>query len=202
MIKAGEVINEYRIPRAYAGVAVRRACEFITHCPGASQVSVLNEALVASGLHGSNAGWITSPSNPWNGKSPATKLWDRRREKVYNCYPNEFTAQVTGSDVALAAAVTQEVKHLTKLIPTGLKSGELVAINTWDKNCTAMFVGVELLSRTDMSIASAASVEDLILAMQSVKLSPHSYVNCKFAGDSGLTAINALSFGLGQLMRI
>jgi len=101
MAKEKTNVNGYTVPGGYSGVAVRRACEVILNHPGISQKDLLEVATMCSGLASSTAGWIVSPGNPWNGKSPATRLWDRRKSDVFRCYPNEFTDKVTGSDDAI-----------------------------------------------------------------------------------------------------
>ena len=101
MAKEKTIVNGYTVPGGYSGVAVRRACEVILNHPGISQKDLLEVATMCSGLASSTAGWIVSPGNPWNGKSPATRLWERRKSDVFRCYPNEFTDKVTGSDDAI-----------------------------------------------------------------------------------------------------
>ena len=89
MAKEKTIVNGYTIPGGYSGVAVRRACETVLANPGITQKQLLAEAVMCSGLAASTAGWIVSPGNPWNGKSPATRLWDRRvvPGHVFRCYP-------------------------------------------------------------------------------------------------------------------
>ena len=99
MAKEKTIVNGYTVPGGYSGVAVRRACETVLANPGITQKQLLAEAVMCSGLAASTAGWIVSPGNPWNGKSPATRLWDRRvvPGHVFRCYPNEFTDKAMGS---------------------------------------------------------------------------------------------------------
>ena len=99
MAKEKTIVNGYTVPGGYGGVAVRRACETVLANPGITQKQLLAEAVMCSGLAASTAGWIVSPGNPWNGKSPATRLWDRRvvPGHVFRCYPNEFTDKAMGS---------------------------------------------------------------------------------------------------------
>ena len=103
MAKEKTIVNGYTIPGGYSGVAVRRACETVLANPGITQKQLLAEAVMCSGLAASTAGWIVSPGNPWNGKSPATRLWDRRvvPGHVFRCYPNEFTDKAMGSQDAI-----------------------------------------------------------------------------------------------------
>lgn len=99
MAKEKTIVNGYTVPGGYSGVAVRRACETVLANPGITQKELLADAVMCSGLAASTAGWIVSPGNPWNGKSPATRLWDRRvvPGHVFRCYPNEFTDKAMGS---------------------------------------------------------------------------------------------------------
>jgi len=186
MIKAGEVVNEYRIPKGYAGIAVRAACEFIMQHPGASQTSVLNAALEKSRLNDAHACWITSPGNPWNGRSPATKLWDRRKVKVFSCYPNEFTALVFGADQELILVVIQDIKRLTKSLPSNLEAGELVRVKSWEGEQNAMFIGLDLVNEEGVVLTTGSSVSDLMKSVQTVKISPKSIVHFKMSNDSGI----------------
>ena len=103
MAKEKTIVNGYTVPGGYSGVAVRRACETVLANPGITQKQLLAEAVMCSGLAASTAGWIVSPGNPWNGKSPATRLWDRRvvPGHVFRCYPNEFTDKAMGSQDAI-----------------------------------------------------------------------------------------------------
>ena len=111
MAKNHVVVNGYKIPTASAGVAVRRACELVTLQPGIPQKDVLEGAAEYSGLNTSHATWITSPSP----KSPAGILWDRRKEGVFKCYPNEHTALVNGAaQVALQIQLDNAVKSAAK----------------------------------------------------------------------------------------
>ena len=128
MAKVKTIVNGYTIPGGFGGVAVRRACEFILERPGIAQKHVLEEAVHYSGINFSTAGWLTSPGNPWNGKSPATRLWDRRKEGVFSCYPNEFTDKVVGAQ----AALFDEIMNQTRLGFRGVKYrpavGDLVSL--------------------------------------------------------------------------
>jgi len=128
MAKERLVVNEYIVPGGMGGVAVRRACEFVLANPGVSQKDLLEEAVRYSGINFGTAGWITSPGNPWNGKSPATRLWDRRKEGVFKCYPNEHTEKVGGAESALF----NEIMNQTRLSFRGVKYrpavGDLVAL--------------------------------------------------------------------------
>ena len=103
MAKEKTIVNGYTVPGGYSGVAVRHACETVLANPGITQKQLLAEAVMCSGLAASTAGWIVSPGNPWNGKSPATRLWDRRvvPGHVFRCYPNEFTDKAMGSQDAI-----------------------------------------------------------------------------------------------------
>lgn len=110
MAKNKLVVNGYSVPSGFSGVAVRRACELVLEHPGITQVKLLEEAVHTSGLNFSTAGWITSPGR----KSPACILWDRRKEGVFKCYPNAFTAHVTGSQDALFSEIVRRTEAVMK----------------------------------------------------------------------------------------
>ncbi len=122
------IVNGYKVPNGFGGVAVRKACEVIMQTPGIPQTIVLDAAIRASGLNASTAGWITSPGNPWNGKSPATRLWERRKEGVFKCYPNEFTALVSGSKEHLKDTYTSVIMKQIKNSGGFIQPGSLVNI--------------------------------------------------------------------------
>lgn len=86
--KESLVFNGYRIPGGRGGAAVIRACQLIRQQPGIKQTDLINHVTQWAGLNLSTAGWITSPGD----KSPAERLWDRRKEgRGFKCYPNEHT---------------------------------------------------------------------------------------------------------------
>lgn len=124
MAKEHLVVNGYRVPGGFSGVAVRRACEMVTAVPGVTQKELLQAAVQYSGLNGSTAGWITSPGP----KSPAGLLWDRNKEGVFKCYPNKFTDGVVGAQ----AALFDEIMNQTRLGFRGVKYrpavGDLVSL--------------------------------------------------------------------------
>ena len=88
-------------------------------------------------LFRSTAGWITTPGP----KSPANILWNRRKEGVFRCYPNEHTALFTLDPVDLARdlckrAMEEQVRF---------KVGDLVQICTYDSaGETGMITGFGL----------------------------------------------------------
>ena len=124
MAKVKTVVNGYTVPGGFSGVAVRHACETVLKNPGITQKDLLEAAVQYSGLNFGTAGWITSPGP----KSPATLLWDRQKEKVFKCYPNEHTEKVAGAE----AALFDEVMNQTRLSFRGVKYrpavGDLVAL--------------------------------------------------------------------------
>lgn len=124
MAKVKTIVNGYTVPGGYSGVAVRHACETVLANPGITQKDLLEAAVKCSGLNFGTAGWITSPGP----KSPATLLWDRRKEGVFKCYPNEHTEKVVGAETALF----DEVMNQTRLSFRGVKYrpavGDLVAL--------------------------------------------------------------------------
>ena len=124
MAKVKTIVNGYTVPGGYSGVAVRHACETVIANPGITQKDLLEAAVKFSGINFSTAGWITSPGP----KSPATLLWDRQKEKVFKCYPNEHTDKVIGAETALF----DEVMNQTRLSFRGVKYrpavGDLVSL--------------------------------------------------------------------------
>lgn len=135
MAKAKEktIVNGYTVPGGYSGFAVRRACETVLANPGITQKELLADAVMCSGLASGagTAGWIVSPGNPWNGKSPATRLWERRKNDVFRCYPNEFTPEVIGSQDSI-------LEELLRFTSTAYKKnrppavGDLVEVRPGD----------------------------------------------------------------------
>lgn len=127
MAKDKLIVNGYKVPGAWSGVAVRYACERVLENPGISQGELLQEATTVSGLNLGTAGWITSPGP----KSPATLLWDRRKEGVFRCYPNEFTEKVTGFQKAIIEEITKFTLGRCKVnrVP---EVGELVEVRPGD----------------------------------------------------------------------
>ena len=124
MAKVKTVVNGYMVPGGFSGVAVRHACETVIANPGITQKDLLEAAVKYSGLNFGTAGWITSPGP----KSPATLLWDRQKEKVFKCYPNEHTDKVIGAETALF----DEIMNQTRLSFRGVKYrpavGDLVSL--------------------------------------------------------------------------
>jgi hypothetical protein len=127
MAKDKLIVNGYKVPSAWSGVAVRYACERVLASPGISQVDLLQESTTVSGLNIGTAGWLTSPGP----KSPATLLWDRRKERVFRCYPNEFTEKVTGYLGAIREEITRFTLGRCKMnrVP---EIGELVQVRSGD----------------------------------------------------------------------
>jgi hypothetical protein len=128
MAKVKTIVNEYTVPGGYSGVAVRRACETVLANPGITQKDLLEEAVRYSGINFSTAGWLTSPGDPWNGKSPATRLWDRRKEKTFKCYPNEHTDKVVGAETALFDEIMNQTRLGFRGVKYRPKVGDLVAL--------------------------------------------------------------------------
>jgi hypothetical protein len=171
MAKVKTIVNGYTVPGGFGGVAVRRACEFILERPGIAQKHVLEEAVHYSGINFSTAGWLTSPGNPWNGKSPATRLWDRRKEGVFSCYPNEHTEGVVGAQ----AALFDEIMNQTRLQLRGVKyrptPGELVSFAHvyGEVYSTGMFIGYHFGDHLGAGPA-LSSIEDIIAARPDCKI--------------------------------
>jgi hypothetical protein len=124
MTKERLVINEYIVPGGFSGVAVRQACETVLANPGVSQIDLLGWAATYSGINFGTAGWITSPGP----KSPATRLWDRRKEGVFKCYPNEHTEKVVGAQAALFDEIMNQTRLSFRGVKYRPKVGDLVAL--------------------------------------------------------------------------
>lgn len=163
MAKAKLIVNGYKVPDGFSGVAVRRACELIIERPGVTQKEVLEVATAASGLHLSTAGWITSPGP----KSPACVLWERRKEGVFKCYPNEFTNKVTGSTEFLHNKFIEDVRRDLKAAKFIPKVGELVDIIDWNgslKVRNGLFLGYHIVSSGAQNSEVFTNPEELLLS--------------------------------------
>jgi len=185
------VINGYPVPSGYGGVAVRRACEIILQNPGFRQSDVLRLALGTSGLNPSTAGWITSPGP----KSPATLLWDRRKEGVFRCYPNEFTSLAGSTREHLLETVVGDVRKQIKGFPANLKQGDLVRFLYKIDNTEyiGMFMGYEVrFGRGYMARnlkVEITSPEDIRQHPEAIV--PQPIVSIKVLNDRGVDAFSA-----------
>jgi hypothetical protein len=146
MAKERLVVNGYIVPGGYGGVAVRRACEYIIANPGITQSEVLKLSVAYSGLSLSQAGWITSPGP----KSPATLLWDRRKEGVFRCYPNEHTEKVIGAQDALFDEFIKNSMREYKSTKFHPKPGDLVKSSQWGAEIEGIFLGYQLGERKSL----------------------------------------------------
>ena len=140
MAKEHLVVNGYRVPRGYGGIAVRRACELVIANPGIPQMEVLKLSVAYSGISLSQAGWITSPGP----KSPATLLWDRRKEGVFRCYPNEHTEKVIGAQDALFDEFVRVSTKNYKDAKYHPKPGDLVRSSQYNAEVEGVFLGYQL----------------------------------------------------------
>ena len=167
MAKEHLVVNGYRVPGGFSGVAVRRACEMVAAVPGVTQKELLQAAVQYSGLNGSTAGWITSPGP----KSPAGLLWDRNKEGVFKCYPNKFTDGVVGAQ----AALFDEIMNSTCLQLRGVDyrpvPGDLVSFNdiSGTPYSTGLFIGYSF-GRHELSDPVFNSIDDIIKARPSCRV--------------------------------
>jgi hypothetical protein len=140
MAKEHLVVNGYKVPGGYGGIAVRRACETVIANPGITQKDLLQDAVRFSGINFSTAGWITSPGP----KSPATLLWDRRKEGVFKCYPNEHTEGVGGSQEAIIDEFIRSTKRNLNAVKFRPKPGDLVRCSQWTAEGEGIFIGYQL----------------------------------------------------------
>jgi hypothetical protein len=140
MAKERLVINGYIVPGGYGGIAVRRACETVIANPGITQQDLLQEAVRFSGINLGTASWITSPGP----KSPAALLWDRRKEGVFRCYPNEHTAAVGGSQEALIDEFIRNTTRLIRDVKFRPRPGDLVRVSQWGAEGEGIFLGYKL----------------------------------------------------------
>lgn len=148
MAKDKFIVNGYSVPTGYSGVAVRRACELVVERPGITQKELLDEAVRFSGLNFSTAGWLTSPGP----KSPATILWDRRKEGVFKCYPNEFTDKVLGAQEAILEELIRFSLSTCKKSEHVPVVGELLEVSTSPGYplCDAIILGFSLTNNATM----------------------------------------------------
>ena len=130
------VIGGYNVPGGAGRVAVAAAVDLIKQNPGVKQVDVQKHAVRFSGLNDSTAGWVTSPGV----KSPATVLWDRRKEGVFRCYPNENTALFSLDPIEVAKDFCRREMAERCLC----KPGELVEVETYRGTETGMLLGFRL----------------------------------------------------------
>jgi hypothetical protein len=166
MAKERLVVNGYIVPGGYGGVAVRRACETILENPGITQKDLLQEAVRFSGINFSTAGWITSPGP----KSPATLLWDRRKEGTFKCYPNEHTEGVVGAEAALFDEIMNGVRLQLRGVVYRPVPGELVSFLDIDGTpySTGLLIGYSF-GRHNLSDPIFNSIDDIIKARPSCR---------------------------------
>jgi hypothetical protein len=166
MAKERLVVNGYIVPGGYGGAAVRRACETILENPGITQKDLLQEAVRFSGINFSTAGWITSPGP----KSPATILWDRRKEGTFKCYPNEHTEGVVGAEAALFDEIMNGVRLQLRGVVYRPVPGELVSFLDIDGTpySTGLLIGYSF-GRHNLSDPIFNSIDDIIKARPSCR---------------------------------
>ena len=166
MAKERLVVNGYIVPGGYGGVAVRRACELVTLWPGISQVDLLNTSVMFSGINHGTAGWITSPGP----RSPATLLWDRRKEGTFRCYPNEHTEGVVGAEAALFDEIMNGVRLQLRGVVYRPVPGELVSFLDIDGTpySTGLLIGYSF-GRHNLSDPIFNSIDDIIKARPSCR---------------------------------
>jgi hypothetical protein len=134
------IINGYKIPGALGGTAVWKALYNVLNRPGITQKEQLVDCCEFSSLNESTAGWITSPSD----KSPAGKLWDRRKEGVFKLYPNEWTEKAFNAcpnpDVFLTNNFKKNAKKHYGDDVVFLRPGDLVEVRIGSQWVPGVFV--------------------------------------------------------------
>jgi len=134
------IINGCKIPGALGGTAVWKALFNVLNRPGITQSQQLVDCCQFSSLNESTAGWITSPGD----KSPAGKLWDRRKEGVFRLYPNEWTEKAFNAlpnpDVFLANNFKKVAKKHYGDDVIFLRPGDLVKVCNHPDWIPAIFV--------------------------------------------------------------
>lgn len=192
MAKEHLVVNGYRVPGGFSGVAVRRACEMVTAVPGVTQKELLQAAIQYSGLNGSTAGWITSPGP----KSPAGLLWDRNKEGVFKCYPNKFTDGVVGAQVALFDETMNIVRLQLREVDYRPVPGDLVSFHDFDGTpySTGLFIGYGF-GRHELSDPVFNSIDDIIKARPSCRVGDRVDLNIIENG----TGLRKMTWMLGRV---
>jgi hypothetical protein len=134
------ITNGYKIPGAKGGTAVWKALFNVLNRPGLTQKEQLVDCCQFSSLNESTAGWITSPSD----KSPAGKLWDRRKEGVFRLYPNEWTEKAFNAcpnpDVFLTNNFKKVAKNHYGDEVVFLRPGDLVKVRIGSEWVPGVFV--------------------------------------------------------------
>jgi hypothetical protein len=159
MAKVKTIVNGYTVPGGFGGVAVRHACETVLANPGIPQTKLLEEAVRFSGINFSTAGWITSPGP----KSPATILWDRRKEGTFKCYPNEHTEKLAGAETSLFNEIMDGVRLQLRGVKYRPVPGDLVNFLDLDGSpySTGIFIGYSF-GNHNLSDPIFNSIDDII----------------------------------------
>ncbi len=167
MAKERLVVNGYIVPGGFSGVAVRRACETVLANPGIPQTQLLQEAVRYSGINMGTASWITSPGP----RSPATLLWDRRKEGTFKCYPNEHTEKVIGAGDVLFDETMDGVRLQLRGVKYRPTPGELVSFahTNGEVYSTGMFIGYHFGEHLGVGPAFS-SIEDITAARPGCKI--------------------------------
>lgn len=123
MPKEKLIVNNYKVPGGWGGLAVRRACEIILERPGIKQVDLFDEVMKYTSLNPSSSGWIVTPSQ----RSPAERLWFRKKVgRNFCCYPNEFTQFSTGAEEYRKKLWLTEALSFARALHSSIKPGDLV----------------------------------------------------------------------------
>lgn len=170
------VINGFKIPGGKGGLAVRIAANLIAKNPGIKQAELLSRACNQAEMNLSTSGWITSPGD----KSPAMKLWTRKKEGRGFClYPNEWTQEAAQS---LGGAFLDYVNKnaaksrldLDKWFGREPRVGDLFQLDNLDdyhSGCRGVLIGFKVTSKlpaeTPSSDNFSSSIDEALLAWNS-----------------------------------
>lgn len=179
-------VGGWTVPGGKAGIAVRRACELIIANPGISQSALLMLIVEYSGMNRAHATWITSPDSKDPERSPTGKLWTREREgRGFRCYPNEWTAQLSGAQEALKTYRLEEVRKEFRSAGGLPAPGSRVIVQVTGyasmETRRGIFLGVTWGEH------NASTVEELVALVGEAEIDPttRTYGGCHILFDGG-----------------
>jgi hypothetical protein len=187
MKKEKTTVGGWTVPGGKAGIAVRKACELVTSNPGISQAELLMLAVEFSGTNRAHMTWLTSPDAKRPERSPVGRLWERRKEGTWRCYPNSVTSQLSGSLEALRAYRLEEVRKEFRVAGGLPAPGSRVVVQVvgWGamEPRRGIFLGVTWGDH------NASTVEELVelVAGDEGDPAPRAYGGCHILFDGGET---------------